>query len=66
MVFLLEPFLDEAERFLFLAAAFFAFSAALRFLVRAAFRAAARRFAFDCPMFWIKCTKQYVVQVSYY
>ncbi len=66
MVFLLEPFLDAALDFLLLAAALLAFSAAFRFLVRAAFLAAARRFAFDCAMFWIKFARQYVVQVSYY
>jgi len=66
VVFLLEPFLDVAPRFLRLEAAFLAFSAAFRFLVRAAFLAAARRFAFDCAMFRIKGTRQYVVKVSYY
>ena len=65
-VFLLEPFLVAALRFLFLAAAFLAFSAAFRFLVRAAFLAAARRFAFDCAMFRMKGTRHYVVKVSYY
>jgi len=53
-VFLLD-FLP-AERFLFLAAAFLAFSAAFRFLVRAAFLAVARRCAFVCTMFRMNCT----------
>ena len=64
VVFLLD-FLP-AERFLLLAAAFFAFSAAFRFLVRAAFLAAARRCAFVCAMFRMKGTRHYVVKVSYY
>ena len=66
MVVLLEPFLAEAVRFLFLAAAFLAFSAAFLFLVRAAFRAAARRCVFDCTMFRMKGARHYVVKVSYY
>jgi len=66
LVVLLEPFLDVALDFLLLAAALLAFSAAFRFLVRAAFLAAARRFAFDCAMFRMKGTRHYVVKVSYY
>ena len=53
-VFLLD-FLP-AERFLFLDAAFLAFSAVFRFLVRAAFLAVARRCAFVCAMFRMNCT----------
>ncbi len=66
VVFLLEPFLDAATRFLRLAASFLAFSAVFRLLVRTAFLAAARRLAFDCAMFRMKGTRHYVVKVSYY
>ncbi len=66
LVVLLEPFLAEAVRFLFLVAALLAFSAAFRFLVRAAFLAAALRFSFDCAMFRMNDTRHYIVKVSYY
>ena len=51
LVILLGPFLDAALRFIFLAAAFLAFSAAFLFRVRAAFLAATLRLAFDVALY---------------